>query len=887
MHIIAPTTPFFTIRYTKLEGGLRPGFSETVEVDFKPTEWRYFYDCIRVHVEDQGNLLIPLHGYPVPGNAAIPRQLNFSNCAIGQTVTRRIPLTCTVPIDFDFKVNLVEDHMFFDLHPMAGTIPAKGTTHITVSYTPQTYSTVTMAFEVLLSQFNAKAVRCNVLASATPGALKEAHKLQITAEPEPPIATPEDSAAAASNKPRPPRHPKVPNAAASPRRTLKRGGTKPRELVVNNIKMPANRRGMQWVNTVLNQPAASDSLIAAQLRTTAQPAEGGLVLPRQRVEELFMMELRADDAVAPGLGGLTPSEDETAGLIANRDGPVAVHNVVLGVGDAVKAESLARRVAVVGKGLARTFRHVKGRAALAAAAAAAEAGEGEAAQADIEVTFERRPGDGLRRRGYAVKRFVQAARKVIIRNRAASRIAMLMDALHTGAADKDAGSAAPAAAAAAALASTSDAAGATEGAPADANAGDETLAAPALFVFSDDAVDTFAFPAYEVPSILPVAAARDPVAVSLPQLPPPPPVFGQLVVPRQCDLLGYEPMEPEQYFPLCDDDEVSLKRLSVTELFLNGDGADGADGDGELGSTPRAALLGSTTATALDEVEYPAGHIFSESSNYSTTFAPIKYSEVDIDHWFNPFGLQKAMPSSVIRKSKINTSEAIYDLVGDSVSLELDSCASATMLPADPSLSNFWVPRLTDPYLESVLPSVAPDLLTENPVDEAAGEDDDDDDDDGDDAGLPMITMEDIYKEFAVGAAVGDADNAADGVAAGGGGGSVGQESSRGGRAAPDGLELSTPPSSLYLNLAGKRDSEEGEGGSPAGDDAIRSNVPYNKHGPIQREEREKVLEERLSTRSTSLVADTADRLARLQHAYAGVSGKLHLALDVKDNSGV
>jgi len=66
-----------------------------------------------VHVEDEGNLLIPIHGYPVPGNAAIPKQLNFANCSIGKTVTRRIPLTCTVPIDFDFKVNLVEDHMFF------------------------------------------------------------------------------------------------------------------------------------------------------------------------------------------------------------------------------------------------------------------------------------------------------------------------------------------------------------------------------------------------------------------------------------------------------------------------------------------------------------------------------------------------------------------------------------------------------------------------------------------------------------------------------------------------------------------------------------------------------------------------------------------------------
>lgn len=767
--------------------------------------------------------------------------------------------------------------MFFDLHPMAGTIPAKGTVHITVSYTPQTYATVTMAFEVLLSQFNAKAVRCNVLASAKPGALKEEHKLQLTTanplndgvggdcngnDDTSGTGTGTGNDAAAVAKPRPPKHPKMPSTA-SPRRAVRRGGGGgglKKDLVINNIKVPANRRGIQWVNSVLNQPAAGDSLKAAQLRTAAKAAdESGVVLPRQRVEELFMMQLRANDVVPPGVGDLAPTEKEMAELTARRDSAAEAHDLMLGVGDAVKATSLARRTAVVGKGLKRTFREVKGNAALVAAKARQcedEGGDTAAAPApDIEVTFERRPGDGLRRRAYAMQRFEQAARKVILRNRAAARIAMLMDALNSGAADEDDDGAGAAAASSAPVACTTDAD--SEGAAATAAAGAASAAKPAFF-FSDDAVDAFSFPAYEVPSILPVAAARDPVAVSLPQLPPPPPVFGQLVVPRQCDLLGYGTLDPEQYFPLCDEDEVPLMRLSVTERFLNGDG-----GGGNLDSSLRIGMLDSTTATALDQKEFAEGHIFNESSKYVTTFAAIKYSEVDIDHWFNPFGLKKAMPSTVIRKAKINTSKPVYNLVGQSVDLARSACPSAVTLPADPSLSNYWVPRLTNPYLESVLPSCAPKLLAELPADEAAGEEEEEEEEEDEEVGgLPVITMDDIYKEFFI--------PKEEQLHVGGVGRSAASEKDAEGEDNVNGA--------LLFGVA------EEEGGSEDGGQGaqVRSNVPYNKNGPIQREDREDFLESKLSTRQTNLVKDVAANLTALQHAYAGVSGNLHLALDTR-----
>ena len=55
MHIIPPTTPFYKLRYAKL-GVVAPGMSQIIKVDFIPTEWRYYYDCIRINCEgDEGD----------------------------------------------------------------------------------------------------------------------------------------------------------------------------------------------------------------------------------------------------------------------------------------------------------------------------------------------------------------------------------------------------------------------------------------------------------------------------------------------------------------------------------------------------------------------------------------------------------------------------------------------------------------------------------------------------------------------------------------------------------------------------------------------------------------------------------------------------------------
>ena len=67
LHVVVPTTPHFKCTFEK-RGLMAPGMSEVITVEFCPTEVRYYYDCVRIHNEDE-NLLVPVHAYPVMNEA--------------------------------------------------------------------------------------------------------------------------------------------------------------------------------------------------------------------------------------------------------------------------------------------------------------------------------------------------------------------------------------------------------------------------------------------------------------------------------------------------------------------------------------------------------------------------------------------------------------------------------------------------------------------------------------------------------------------------------------------------------------------------------------------------------------------------------------------------
>ena len=159
-----------------------PGAFETLTVEFTPTEWRYYYDCIRVHASDGTSLLVPIHGYPIMNDVVFPKRLDFGICELNEVVEKRLPLKCNVPIDFEFRVRVLEPHAYFTVEPLEGTlekkfedvriyvgiVPGNGQVDICIRFTPRSMRTAICRIQIDLAQFGFTPFVCELLGSCQP-----------------------------------------------------------------------------------------------------------------------------------------------------------------------------------------------------------------------------------------------------------------------------------------------------------------------------------------------------------------------------------------------------------------------------------------------------------------------------------------------------------------------------------------------------------------------------------------------------------------------------------------------------------------------------------------------------------------------------------------------
>ncbi|KAK3249974.1 hypothetical protein CYMTET_40624 [Cymbomonas tetramitiformis] len=174
LHIIPPNTPFFKIFFDK-KGLVAPGMSEEIRLEFCPTEWRYFYDCIRVH-SDGENLVVPIHAYPVMNETIFPTRIDFGKCGVNETKTRVVKLECKVPIQFEFEIIPevpLENSAELWIHPLEGVVPADGGVEITINFKPLRLVTYNFPLQIRLAQFNSKPIVCTVSGSGFPCLLRD------------------------------------------------------------------------------------------------------------------------------------------------------------------------------------------------------------------------------------------------------------------------------------------------------------------------------------------------------------------------------------------------------------------------------------------------------------------------------------------------------------------------------------------------------------------------------------------------------------------------------------------------------------------------------------------------------------------------------------------
>ncbi|OQR98962.1 hypothetical protein ACHHYP_07417 [Achlya hypogyna] len=167
LHLLVPTEPPFHVTYER-KGNIFAGVSEELLVTFTPTEYKYYYDCIKVHSAD-GNFLIPLHGYPVVNKVAFPSSIHFGTQPLGRLSRRLLKLSCSVPMEFEFRIEVVVAHSSIVVEPLTGIIPANGSVTITVAFHPIVLANVFSEIVLHISQFNHTPQTCVISGSSAPG----------------------------------------------------------------------------------------------------------------------------------------------------------------------------------------------------------------------------------------------------------------------------------------------------------------------------------------------------------------------------------------------------------------------------------------------------------------------------------------------------------------------------------------------------------------------------------------------------------------------------------------------------------------------------------------------------------------------------------------------
>ncbi|XP_038044642.1 cilia- and flagella-associated protein 221-like [Patiria miniata] len=691
MHIIPPSTRYFKAWYAKRDR-LVPGMAVEVEVEFRPDEWRYYYDCIRIHCQDEENLLVPVHAYPAMSTAEFPEVIKFPPVSISESRTRVIPLRCDAPVDFEFQLTFLQPHPAFTVEPMSGIVPGNSEVNITVTFAPTEFSTALMKLQLVTSQFNSKPLVCLVSGSSAPG-LAEA---EMAARCNGHASRPSDSLLDP--------HSISPVAMARrKKRTKSRNRTSSRDALATSkeierdgVRFPSNLDTQHSVNTVLMQQAGK--LRAKELREAVLAKQDAVPNTRQLKEALFDHEVKQDVLserrnqlrwqVHLGRDQITATAREE--ILQSRKEAVKEYHFQRG--DPLPDIEFNRSCTTCTQ--RRTHRTV------------------ESIPPPVAM-FDPYTNDPWAMKHRALGHFQQAAMRVIIQLRVEGKrkmIRKLIEDYRTGRAGREQS--------------------ATYGEDQDSQIKDIPL------VIDAEKVQPYAFPTYTAPDfkddmapdalgIVPAKSSEVFVKRKVP--------FFNLKVPQQYRLMSYVPhniqdassgyVPPRLIRPLRTGAEDEIINVPAPEPAWTKEQA-----ISDVGVSPEETIelalretgpVELTPPSALFRpIDYPPLHIFNPAPGLQVFMPPLPYAEVDADFHLCPLPRYTHKDPSNKHGTTLKKFLDREDVIRSTMQWKKFPSQGLVSLSNTPTLTNVWVPRWTDPFSTDLLPGDVPSLLDGLPVED-------------------------------------------------------------------------------------------------------------------------------------------------------------------------
>lgn len=708
MHLIPPQSKYFSIKYKKGDR-MVPGLTLECTIEFQPDEWRYYYDCIRINCPGDENLVIPIHGYPIMSTKDFPRNFTFPVTAVGKSTSHVFPLRCMAPIDFEYELIYVQPHPAFIVHPMSGIVPANSEVEVTVTFAPFEFQTASMSVQLSISQFNAKPIMCRFIGTSQPGLLKDKTLTQLSMDKEvldPRCVSPLDRAR--HNRKLKIKVKKVPQPPPA------------KSIEYKGIQFPTVIESPYAVGQVLNQEAGK--LKVKDLRDT--------VLGKQETTETStrqMKEARFEHAVRQNVYEERQNQLRWQVKVGDEQISNKLRSLILGArAQAYNYYKFTKREDPVPEDeFERHKTNISFRRTIRDASKLGEKG----------MTFDPYMNDVWATRNAALDRFIQAARKVIIRNRGEIKLNSLRSVVvdwghrhqaeeeedgeenHTGRTDQD-------------KVKTDT---------------DFRITAPRIL--------RARFPTYVPPNVKDDMAADAlgqvelvPTTVVVKEKVP----YFNLKVPQMYRLSGYSQhsihtacsgyVPPRLAKPLRTGalDEIILLPLapssSSVPATVSGDVdvAEGNQMEREVGveekekdSVPEV-VQGQTIAMVkppealFRPIDYPPLHIMNPAPGLQVFQAPMPYAEVDPEFHLCPLPRYfrhdyESNPHASTQRKYLDREDTIRGMM----SWKKFPSQGLTSLANTPTLTNVWVPRWDDSFSTELLPTTVPPLFDELPPDDA------------------------------------------------------------------------------------------------------------------------------------------------------------------------